>query len=372
MGEPLTNRFERIVSNSKFAVAHIDLGVAGDVIGEINNLLSSPEANNLSSTMRSDIDKIRIAMQIVDFPTLADNEAYNIISNHLLEFFVYDIPIEDRVVARYHFSGYDNKNAIRKSLKEAISKNNQPIGNMPISEWIKRFEKKYESDEINKNIILDFLSNEPEARNLSETNKYILKSILWNYVNLLSQDLMDKYDVAETLGVIKKIESGEHVEEKETVPAYAPQNKFEQPGQSTEIIRLSEGVKKYPELGEQLITSNYIRLKMFPEPVRPSLKNWITDYTFNLGHGTHDTMMRGSYLFHAENTKSLSSSDRERLGYVLKALDENMTVELGANTKQLIFPKMESPSVQKPAAPNVVKIEERPRPQPRNIVDLRE
>ena len=102
-------------------------------------------------------------------------------------------------------------------------------------------------------------------------------------------------------------------------------------------ITIEDGLKQFPELGEQLITSEKITLKNFPEPVRPSIKNWLADYTFRLGYDKRDAIMRGNYLFHSDNTIRLSSADREKLSYVLKAHDEDLQVTVNKNTKQIVF-----------------------------------
>jgi hypothetical protein len=103
-------------------------------------------------------------------------------------------------------------------------------------------------------------------------------------------------------------------------------------------LTIPDALKKFPDLGEQLITSNHINIKSFPEPVRPSIKNWLFDYTFNMGHETHDSMTHGTYLFQNANAKALSAADRQKLEYVLKAYDENTPVTVNMNTKQMLFP----------------------------------
>jgi len=107
-----------------------------------------------------------------------------------------------------------------------------------------------------------------------------------------------------------------------------------------EKLNISEALKKYPELGEQLITGNRIKIKNFPEPARPSLKNWLADYAILMGRETHTAIERGNYLFQSENGKSLSSSDRQRLNYILKCLDENTPVSVNKSTQQIVFPQI--------------------------------
>ncbi|MDR3582795.1 MAG: hypothetical protein P4L62_00325 [Candidatus Pacebacteria bacterium] len=104
-------------------------------------------------------------------------------------------------------------------------------------------------------------------------------------------------------------------------------------------LTISDALKKFPDLGEQPVTSSRINIKSFPDPVRPSIKNWLFDYTFNMGHDSHDAMARGNYLFQNPNAKALLATDRQKLEYLLKAYDENTLVTVNVNTKQIMFPQ---------------------------------
>lgn len=115
-----------------------------------------------------------------------------------------------------------------------------------------------------------------------------------------------------------------------------------------EKITLPEALKKYPEIMEQSVTSEKISLRGFSEPARPSVKNWLADYAFNLGHGTHSAIERGNFIFHGVNGKNLSNPDRQKLAYLLKAYDENVPVTVNKDMKQMIFPVI---SEARPASP---------------------
>ena len=108
-------------------------------------------------------------------------------------------------------------------------------------------------------------------------------------------------------------------------------------GAETVKITLSQALQKYPALGEKLITANPIKLKIFPSPVRPSIKNWIADYHQVVGAGSHGSMERANYLYHSENTKNLNPSDRQKLAAVLKSIDENEPVTIDTENLQIIF-----------------------------------
>jgi hypothetical protein len=106
-------------------------------------------------------------------------------------------------------------------------------------------------------------------------------------------------------------------------------------------IPIATALKQYSKLGEQLITTNRIKIRVFPEPVRPSIKNWIDDYYENIGAGEHGSIERGNFLFHGENTKVLSFEDRQKLGMVLKSLDENSPLKINTESEEIIFDKPE-------------------------------
>lgn len=103
-------------------------------------------------------------------------------------------------------------------------------------------------------------------------------------------------------------------------------------------LTLAEAIRQYPKVAEQPITGSPIKIKSFPAPARPSVKNWITDYRENLGSGRHGMVERGNYLFQTENTKRISSAERQRLAWVLKSLEENLPMDIDSENEIIIFP----------------------------------
>lgn len=179
-------------------------------------------------------------------------------------------------------------------------------------------------------------------------------------------------------------------------------------------ITITDSLKQIPEVGEQLITSEKIQLKNFPEPVRPSLKNWLADYDYTQYSKEHTAMERGIYLFQGTNGKKLSSQDRNKLAYILKAYDEKVPISVNKETKQIVFQSSSAtitqdekgnnfgirsaemhnnmrfsspqklpyektqaqPYTVKPVMPqtppNIISLEEKPRPLPKNVVNLKD
>lgn len=102
-------------------------------------------------------------------------------------------------------------------------------------------------------------------------------------------------------------------------------------------MTIGNAIKSYPDLGEKILTSSPIKLKIFPQPVRPSIKNWIEDYRSTMGAERHGMMERGNYLFHTENTKRLTSGERKKLAEVLRSLDEDVTLKIDPDRQEIVF-----------------------------------
>ncbi|KKU54178.1 MAG: hypothetical protein UX75_C0027G0001, partial [Candidatus Moranbacteria bacterium GW2011_GWE2_47_10] len=111
----------------------------------------------------------------------------------------------------------------------------------------------------------------------------------------------------------------------------------EEKAERMESVPIAAALKKYEKLGEQMITSGPIKLRVFPELVKPSIKNWIADYHDNLGAQKHGSIERGNYLFHSNNAKKLSSLERRRLAEVLKSLDGDGEVNVDPALQKILF-----------------------------------
>lgn len=101
---------------------------------------------------------------------------------------------------------------------------------------------------------------------------------------------------------------------------------------------LLQALSKYENLGNQLITRERIRVKSQAEPVRPSLLYWLKYYRDDIGVGHHDSIQRGQFLFRSENGKRLSAEERERLGLILKSVEEDFPLTIDTERQEIIFP----------------------------------
>lgn len=151
--------------------------------------------------------------------------------------------------------------------------------------------------------------------------------------------------VAEKISTILLQNIINEVREKANIQPAAQNNFFQkQEGQKIEeqnrSVTLSpeEAYRQFPEIGEQLITNEPIKLQSSSSPARPSIKNWLADYTFKLGFNAHSSIERSNYLFQDENAKNLPFQEKQRLSYLLKAYDEKNPLTINVSSKTVVFP----------------------------------
>lgn len=115
-------------------------------------------------------------------------------------------------------------------------------------------------------------------------------------------------------------------------------------------LPIRDALKKYPEIGNQILSQKKILLKDFHSEAHPTVENWLKDYTALLGFREHDAIERGNYLFHSMNAKNLSSGEREKLAQLLKSFDENIPLRINKQSKQILFSSTPKTTLQKKAS----------------------
>jgi hypothetical protein len=103
-------------------------------------------------------------------------------------------------------------------------------------------------------------------------------------------------------------------------------------------LPLLKAMSEYRHLSEQPITNEKIKLKSSPEPVRPSLGNWLRSYREEIGIGFHETAQRGIFLFQSQNGKRLSNEERARLNLILKSVEEEYPLDIDTTHESIVFP----------------------------------
>ncbi|MFC1645287.1 hypothetical protein ACFL08_04645 [Patescibacteria group bacterium] len=124
------------------------------------------------------------------------------------------------------------------------------------------------------------------------------------------------------------------------IAAYVTREIVEKDISGGKIIKmsLSDAIKKYPALAEQLITAAPIAPQNATEqPRKPSLGNWIKDYINVMGTGKHSTMERGKYLYGSKRTRTVSATEKNVLSEMIRALEEHIPVSIDVIRNKVIF-----------------------------------
>ncbi|MCX6761677.1 MAG: hypothetical protein NTY33_02430 [Candidatus Moranbacteria bacterium] len=322
----MSERIENLIDDAKDAIAEYDPGESKIVLEKIKG--SSFGYSNFPADLL-------IQLQLIAFQNIAEDEAISILKNNCLESFRYDIDLRGGITARLFIEPYTVRDELRKKLKKALIENQQKIGTMTIGEWISDFEAMFDVKTRELTASAEFISKHPKAVFLAPSEKIKLKELLYTYDYLLVSTLPATGQSLENLlaSASSGINSPSNLHSN-----IAQRNETERiQGMRTESLPISIAMEKYPELGEQLITSSHIKLKVFPEPVRPSIKNWLSDYTFTVGVSNHDPIVRGNYLFKSENGRPLSTADRDKLTAILKSFEEKTPLAVNTSTKQVVF-----------------------------------
>ena len=328
------------------AVAHLDAVPAWTALQSMEQALAtlSPQ-ETVSPDFQSGVARLRAALRCVAFPEMPLAEAQKMLFSEVLSFFRNGIDLDDRLAVRAAFIAYGDSAFDFGTLKGALLSNQEKIGGRGIGEWLALFDKAYDPMKRNNESIINFLT-EGLARSLSGNEREILKLILIAYENWLCTERLNIFDVAYLL---KKEGKKYSVGMKAGILSY-PQNIAtssqgtpQRPSSEPVQLPLLQALSKYESLGNQLVTSERIRVKSQTEPVRPSLLYWLKYYRDELGIGHHSSVERGEFLFRSDNGKRLSAEERERINLILKSVEENMPLTIDPERSEIIFPHFETP-----------------------------
>lgn len=343
-----------ILVQIKDAIDHIDRPLANRLLRKMKSgEISDPEAV-----------KYRKNLQIVNFPDLSDDEMAAVMKERIIDFFRLQIPLEDSLEARYLAVGTIEKNVQREKIKKAILQNTEKIGAYTIGQWLRLFDQAYNPDDRGDEEIMAFATSNPEFAKLTPPAQSAVKQIIHAYDTLISSQLVDIYDLVD---VERRFESGyvpsrmaaapeapyASYREGYAAPASAapfsldrmtpveraPQPAPARPVAEPQITQLpfKRAVQKYPELNNQLISSHSIQPEGAPNPMQPTVRNWIRDYYDIMGTEKHSTIERSKYFYNSPNARMLSQVERQHLVDLIRSLEDETPLSIDAANKRIIF-----------------------------------
>jgi hypothetical protein len=344
--ENLQQQYEDIHSRAIDAVLHWDAMPAWGIYRELEKFLEAlPVDQKNNPSLVKEIALLKRDLLAVGFPALPRDEAVKLFREHILDFFQVDVDLQERLLTRYTFVGYGEKEDERVQLKEAILQNEERLGPFAAGQWIHLFDERFRPEKRKVDAVQSFLTQTGEVAALEKSEQTVLRQILSVYEECLAKPVLDDFDMAVLSGgSIKQTGSGQYFNQ-------SSDNIYARKKGEMESINLPllQALSKYEQLGQQVITSEKIKLKTQIEPVRPSLVNWLKYYRDELGIGQHSSVERGEFLFRSENGRKLSGEERERISLVLKSVEEYLPITIDTERQEIIFPAFADVSLGRPS-----------------------
>ena len=330
-------QIQELAKKSREAIDYSDDTEAYRLISRWESFLRGADFQGMSPSSQEKVKNLILRLKIVAFPQLSDEKSAYLFENNLLDFFRLEVPLEAALTEKLFLYPYNVRREVREKLEKAMQNNKQLIGAFPIGAWIREFDKNFSKATRDSSAIVKFLNENVVARSLPSQEKQVLKKILHAYDYYLTYTLPD---TGEGLEIIRKSFQKRTLAgmgSQESQPPLFFSTSKNLPQKTIEKKSLQEALKNMSGLGEQAITSFPIKLAQFDQPVRPSIKNWLHDYTSQLGQERHSSVERMRYLFSSENGKNLSSPDREKLAIILKSFDEDVPLPIDAGRQEVVF-----------------------------------
>jgi len=330
----MNEQLKKISENYQNAINDVDGRLAFWTIKDITEFIAKNDLAQKDPALLKKLQKALIYLKLVGISFIPDEEVYTVIREHYLDSFVIDISMENLITARLFGVPFLLRDEDRKKIRSALSQNEQSLGDTSVKNLISEFNNEYDPTYRDFSDVKKFVDKISITHKLDPKEKTTLYKILHTYDYILSATLPSTGKNLENF--LKSLDESEN---KNSSPykESEPRELSEKASSRLEILTIDEILNKYPQSGEQLVTSSKIKIGSFPDYVFPSVKNWLTDYSFNLGEGKHDSMERSAYLFQSPNGKKLSPMDRQKLSLLLKAKDENLPLSLDRISNKIIF-----------------------------------
>lgn len=329
------------------AVEHLDAGRAIQSLQLMEQVVLAMPVEAQKLDLKEYLEDLRVDLRYTALPSLSIEEVGSILKSEVVSFLRRGFSLDERLETRRAYTIYGEHENERVVLQKSILGNKEKVGSKTIGEWLMQFDKAFDPLKRSESSVLDFLRQIFQRETLSEFDQSILRLVLLAYERWIAVGRLTAIDVAYLEQHPELVNAGASNTETSAGPyASAAANRVYQenrgvtgkPGRGVLKLPLLKALADYPRLGEQALTTEKIRIKGQPEPVRPTLSNWIRYYRDELGIGFHDQVTRGKFLFQSENGKRLGNEERERINLVLKSLEEEFPLDIDTDRGGIVFP----------------------------------
>ncbi len=328
-----------------------------DLLQEIETLKKDQKIQS-GSALLDELNIYRALLLFVDFPSLAENEQLRLFREDLLKALRVGIDVRERFFIKMNTLDASLWPETVQKFIEALMANEEKIGKSNIlvegetdqilpclKNWLRDYNRIYGMDKHDRMMIHKYLTENRNVSKLNQEETMLLLKALELYESLkfptqsqfmkafeeyLNRPDSDIVEVEELLGI-----SGESQEDLEPIKALRQEVKLNAEDVVSDSIK--ELIRKFPRVIDQEITGQPIKLIYNGKTVRPTIENWLSDYSSFAGAEGREVNDRSNYLLRSPNAVNLKLEERVRLGLLLRSFDEGYLLPFSTTENRVIF-----------------------------------
>ncbi len=353
---------EKIAKIKKETVKVVQTYFTEDIdrlLADIEELEKNPALFNNPSWLE-ELSIYRALLLFVDFPTLSEDLQIKLFKESLLKAIRVGIDIKERFAIKMNVLDSSLWPETAQVFLEALTLNEEKIGrenilvegeptpSLPsVKNWLRDYNRIYGMEKHDRMIIHKYMTENKNVAKLNQLEKMVLLKVIEFYESLkfptqsqfakafedyLNQSDSDLELIEESLGLkTEALESNLN----DSISAL----REEMLAGKGDVIsdRIDNLMKKFPKVADQEITEKPIKLIYSGEVVRPTVENWLSDYSSFAGAEGREINDRSNYLLRSPNALDLKLEERVRLGLILRSVDEGYPLPCSSSQQKVLF-----------------------------------
>ncbi len=329
----------------------------GELLIEIAKLERDPIVAK-NANLIEELKVYKCLLLFVDFPTLSEEKQLWLFRNALVKALRVGIDVRERFIVKMNVLDPSLWAETAQPFVEAIIQNEERVGREGIliqgeasptppiiKNWLRDYNRIYGMDKHEKIIMHQYMTESKNVARLNQEEKIVLLKVLELYESLKFPTQSQFVKAFEDY-LNQNLENLEQVEQLFVEEGFVDQGvdpisqmKEDLIFNDKEIVtdNLTNLMKKFPKIFDQEITEKPIKLLYSEETVRPTIENWLSDYSSFAGANDREITDRSSYLLRSPNVSNLKLEERVRLGLILRSVDEGYPLPFSLSSQKIIF-----------------------------------
>lgn len=328
------------------------------VLAEIEEVKKNSSVAS-SPNLIEELNIYRALLLFVEFPTLSEDDQLKLFKGDLIKALKVGIDIKERFTLKMNTLDSSLWPETVQIFLEAIASNEEKIGRENIvvegeknpsapllKNWLRDYSRIYGMEKHDRMVIHKYMTENRNVAKLSQTEKITLLKVIEFYESLkfptqsqflkafeeyLSRSEEDLSSIEEAMGLVPQPLTDQND------PLSGFREEMFLGGEGIINDNLSNLMRKYPKIADQEISEKPINLLYNEKSVRPTIANWLSDYSSFAGAEGREITDRSNYLLRSANAVNLKLEERVRLGLILRSIDEGYPLPFSVNDQRIIF-----------------------------------